>query len=300
MSRIELSPNSAGSGNFTITSPNSNTNQILTLPDSTGELAIVTELTQLQAEDDTSTVFGQVSGQRLAQAVAANVISGTIYDYQEFLTSGTWTKPSNAVAGDRVVVQAIGGGQGGGYTIGAGSSVTTAFGGSGGRGLIYTFDDIDDLSSTETVVVGVGGAGRSSNGVTGLSGGNTTFGTASTEGYLFANGGGASGLPSVYKNGVLRPLYSSLDVGGSSNESSWLGGAGGGSTSYRNDPGVGPNGEFGAASANGSTGGDGRDGATLPTSGTFPGGGGGASAISISGAGADGVVRVWCIRLQGV
>ena len=30
------------------------------------------ELTQAQAEDDTSTVFGQVSGQRLAQAVAAN------------------------------------------------------------------------------------------------------------------------------------------------------------------------------------------------------------------------------------
>ena len=32
----------------------------------------VAELTQAQAEDDTSTVFGQVSGQRLAQAVAAN------------------------------------------------------------------------------------------------------------------------------------------------------------------------------------------------------------------------------------
>lgn len=30
------------------------------------------ELTQVQVEDDTSTVFGQVSGQRLAQAVAAN------------------------------------------------------------------------------------------------------------------------------------------------------------------------------------------------------------------------------------
>ena len=33
----------------------------------------VAELTQVQAEDDTSTVFGQVSGQRLGQAVAANV-----------------------------------------------------------------------------------------------------------------------------------------------------------------------------------------------------------------------------------
>lgn len=33
----------------------------------------VAELTQVQVEDDTSTVFGQVSGQRLGQAVAANV-----------------------------------------------------------------------------------------------------------------------------------------------------------------------------------------------------------------------------------
>ena len=31
------------------------------------------ELTQVQVEDDTSTVFGQVSGQRLGQAIAANV-----------------------------------------------------------------------------------------------------------------------------------------------------------------------------------------------------------------------------------
>ena len=36
----------------------------------------VAELTQVQAEDDTSTVFGQVSGQRLAQAVAANGLGG--------------------------------------------------------------------------------------------------------------------------------------------------------------------------------------------------------------------------------
>ena len=43
----------------------------------------VAELTQVQVEDDTSTVFGQVSGQRLGQAVAANaqdsiVLLGTL------------------------------------------------------------------------------------------------------------------------------------------------------------------------------------------------------------------------------
>ena len=42
------------------------------------EVANLTELTETQAEDDTSTVFGLVSGERLAQAVAANetAISG--------------------------------------------------------------------------------------------------------------------------------------------------------------------------------------------------------------------------------
>jgi len=38
------------------------------------------ELTQVQVEDDTSTVFGQVSGERLAQAVAANAAGQTWQD----------------------------------------------------------------------------------------------------------------------------------------------------------------------------------------------------------------------------
>ena len=39
----------------------------------TFEVSNLTELTQTQAEDDTSTDFGTVSGERLAQAVAANI-----------------------------------------------------------------------------------------------------------------------------------------------------------------------------------------------------------------------------------
>jgi len=79
MTKIALTPNAAGSGTFTIAAPNSNSNRTLTLPDSAGTLVtdatlpgLVPELTQVQAEDPTSTVFGLTSGQRLAQAVAAN------------------------------------------------------------------------------------------------------------------------------------------------------------------------------------------------------------------------------------
>ena len=39
MSSIKLSPNASGTGEFTISAPNSNTNRTLTLPDSTGTIA---------------------------------------------------------------------------------------------------------------------------------------------------------------------------------------------------------------------------------------------------------------------
>ena len=51
------------------------------------EVANITNLSQAQAEDDTSTVFGQVSGERLAQAVAANE---TAQVEQKFIPTTTW------------------------------------------------------------------------------------------------------------------------------------------------------------------------------------------------------------------
>ena len=42
MSKITLSPNSLGTGTFTLASPNSNTNRTLTLPDAAGELLTTT------------------------------------------------------------------------------------------------------------------------------------------------------------------------------------------------------------------------------------------------------------------
>ena len=49
----------------------------------------VAELSQAQAEDDASTVFGQVSGQRLAQAVAANAAPQV---EQKSIPTTTWTQ----------------------------------------------------------------------------------------------------------------------------------------------------------------------------------------------------------------
>lgn len=43
MSKIALSPNASGTGTFTVTAPNTNTSYTLTLPETTGTLALTTQ-----------------------------------------------------------------------------------------------------------------------------------------------------------------------------------------------------------------------------------------------------------------
>jgi hypothetical protein len=74
MTKIAISPNPSGTGTFTLTAPDSNTNRTITLPDAAG--VVLTDetlpvLTQAEAENPASTVMGAVSGQRLAQAFDA-------------------------------------------------------------------------------------------------------------------------------------------------------------------------------------------------------------------------------------
>jgi len=58
----------------------------------------VAELTQVQAEDDTSTVFGQVSGQRLGQAVAAfQTDNGEIVASSGLASSSGYVKFANGI-----------------------------------------------------------------------------------------------------------------------------------------------------------------------------------------------------------
>lgn len=111
---------------------------------------------------------------------------------EEFLSSGTWDKPSGAV---RVKVQIWGGGGSGGSRTVSGPS-ETASGGGGGAYNEGEFD-ADDLGSSEAVTIGSGGAGVSGNNV-GNAGGNSSFGS-----HLFAYGGGrgASGTGDVSGGG---------------------------------------------------------------------------------------------------
>jgi hypothetical protein len=104
----------------------------------------------------------------------------------------TWTKPAGAKLVNVVVISG-GGGGGSGRKAGVAAQ---ASGGGGGGGGSYSFRDISAalLGATETVTVGSGGTGgasvttNSTNGNTGVAGGNSSFGT-----WIQVTGGGGAG-----------------------------------------------------------------------------------------------------------
>jgi hypothetical protein len=232
-------------------------------------------------------------------AMISDIPSAIGDNYQEFTSSGTWTKPAGVTW---VYVEAIGGGASGAKSSSSGT--TTGGGGGGGFNSIVLL--ASDLSATETVTVGAGGTAVTGSNASGNDGGDSSFGSHLTAkgggapvspSYVragFGGGGeapapvnsypgggfssGAGGFGNVYLNGV------STAVGGSC----VAGGAGGGGC--QSSAGV------GGTSQRGGNGGAGNTNADA-TAGSAPGGGGGACASATpthySGAGGAGHVRVW-------
>lgn len=226
-------------------------------------------------------------------------VAGVISDFQEFTTSGTWTKPEGATW---VYVEAIGGGGGGGN-----HTSTTGTSGGGGGGFTTGVFRASELTETITCTIGAGGTGAANgSSAYGNDGGQTTFGSL-----LFANGGmgGFSGSPNMFSsksafggggecpigfgtttNWIGSGSYSSGSGGGNGFKGGdcVMGGAGGGGagSSIGGDGGV---------SARGGNGGNGSATAsTKADNGTAPGGAGGGSTNNGGGGdGADGRIRVW-------
>ena len=233
---------------------------------------------------------------------------------QEFTGSGTYTKPAGATF---VMVECFGAGGGGGS--GRRSSGNRSGGGAGGGGsYAYRLFKASDLASTVTVTIGSGGTAGAAqtvdntNGITGVSGGDTTFGShLSAFGGQFGNGGtdsatfgglGAgvldtSGAP-LSRTGANAAIYGQFGGGNVSaaaetgNPSGFGGGSGGGGFAFSA-------GLPGGCSYQGGAGGGGGGGLQSGTSYTGgaggsalgPTGGGGTAGTSSGGAGGAGAFR---------
>ena len=232
---------------------------------------------------------------------------------QEFSTTGTWTKPA---AGTYAIVDVIGSGGSGG-AVKDNTDFGVASGGSGGAYRQFIIK-LSNLSATETVTIGTGGASVSASSDNQALGGNAgsvswfkdtslsangglagaslssgspisrsaiAGGTAAT--ILIFEGGGASGGASnnpAAGGGGVSPLYSGAGGAGAATSTASQSAGTGGSSLFTASTG-------GAASATIGTGG------ATAVSGT-KGGGGGAAVVTnatgsaTSGAGGNGYIRV--------
>ena len=226
-------------------------------------------------------------------ATKAYVDALTTQNRQVFTASGTWTKPAGYPADTLVLIQVWGAG-GSAASAWRGDVLQTGGGGGAHHDILLP---LSLLGSTETVIVGAGGAsvtpGSGGARAEGIAGGTSSFGAI-----LRATGGqggstwGETALGGARQIGpahvAVTDLQGAYFNGGPSGTNSIYGGGGGGNANS--------SGFAAGTSVFGGAGGTG--GGTVGAPGMVPGGGGGAPVRNgphPSGAGARGEVRVTVI-----
>lgn len=237
-------------------------------------------------------------------------VAGVESEYQEFLTSGTWTKPEGVIW---VYVEAIGGGGSGA----ARDESRDGTGGGGGGGFTARLLRASELPSEVTVTVGSGGppvfADSGFPGKAGANGGDSLFGIQVTAKGGSGGGGMGSGIDLTRRGGTAGGGETGAERGDYPTQGGYSSGAGGSGAISVEEFANGANCVMGGAGGGGAKGnggmstmgGDGGDGAysgissTTAEDGDVPGGGGGGAGTdgegttATSGAGGDGRVRVW-------
>jgi hypothetical protein len=239
--------------------------------------------------------------------------------YQDFLTSGTWTKPAGLTGNELVTIQLWAGGGGGG----SGGSGANGTGAGGGGSYNELKIKSGSLSSTVSVTIGAGGTPGNSGGTTSFGsyvsayGGALGFGnsggggggggqtSAGTSGGVTVGGAGGGPLGGAAATGAFSSGGGGTVPGGTGGNSIFGGGGGGsgggatggagGFSLYGGGGGGGGGGTTFGVGGTSSLGGVGGVGAVSGTAGNgaVPGGGGGGSYNGTGGSGANGEVRIW-------
>jgi hypothetical protein len=183
--------------------------------DGTDGITVPQGASQAEAEAGTSNTV-LMTPLRVFQAMKAMVIN-----VQEFDTSGTWTKPTDAIYSEILVV---GGGRAGQVGVAGSmcSSGTIGIGGNAGGAANLT-KIASALGATETVTIGAGGAttqavgGTSSFGaLASATGGGASPGVGSGTGAQAITGGRSSGNSSASTGTFPDQGYAAITRGGSS------------------------------------------------------------------------------------
>lgn len=180
--------------------------------------------------------------------IAVTAVPLSSIQVDEFLSSGTWTKP----AGAKYVIVELDAPGGGGGSGRRGATGTDRYGGGGGGGGAHNraMYSASELGATESVVVGARGIGGASiatnttNGNPGTSGGDCTFGNL-LKAYGGAGGGGgtAAAIGAFGAGGgtlaAASPLAGAFGGGQTSSAPAGFGGGAGGGGGANSQPGGG-------------------------------------------------------------
>jgi hypothetical protein len=158
-------------------------------------------------------------GEVLRAADVNEFLRGSYMGSVYYTSSGSFVKGSYPwLRAVNVRVQGAGGGGGG--AVASGTNQFTAGDGGAGGGYAESFiTDIENMAGTVTVTVGAGGAGGVHTVNNGLTGGNSSFGTA-----VIGNGGGGGSNRSPQPYGLV--LYLAGAAGGGSGTGEFVVGGG--------------------------------------------------------------------------